>query len=171
MNDAALRKWAERYPYTDVSVAILRILDESAAKDNLIAGQAERIAAQSDALSRVAEKQSAWQRMTSPAVVPTVNQLAERVRAIRQKVAALVIELDLMLAPPATYPLASVPITYGDPVPDYSRPPSLTPPAVVQMPGQLGAPDGLPMGEPAPESLATEDANLRNLEQSEPTLK
>src|SRR6185437_10701271 len=99
MNDAALRKWAEQYPNMPQAVAILRVLDESAAKDRLIAGQAERIAAQADVLSRVAEKQSAWQRMTSPAVVPTVNQLAERVRAIRQKVAALVTELDLMLAP------------------------------------------------------------------------
>lgn len=128
MNDAALRKWAERYPYTDVSAAILRVLDESAAKDKLIAGQAERIAAQSDALSRVAE------------------------RGVRRD---------------PVNPLASVPVTYGDPVSDYSRPPSLTPPAVVQMPGPLGAPDGLPMGDPAPESLATDDVNLRNLEQSE----
>jgi hypothetical protein len=49
--------------------------------------------------------------------------------------------------------------------PDYSRPPSLTPPAEVQMPGQMGAPDGLPMGEPAPESLVEEDLRIRQQEQ------
>jgi len=117
MNDVALRKWAEQYPNMPQAAAILRVLDESAAKDRLIAGQAERIAAQADVLSRVAEKPN------------------------------------------------SVSIIYGDPVPDYSRPPSLTPPAVVQMPGQLGAPDGLPMGEPAPESLAEEDLRIRQQEQ------
>lgn len=79
------------------------------------------------------------------------------------------------IVPPAPTPPDPVPMPIASPFantafhgkqgpPDYSRPPSLTPPAVVQMPGQMGAPDGLPMGEPAPESLATEDANLRNLE-------
>jgi len=55
----------------------------------------------------------------------------------------------------------------GPTITDYSRPFSLTPPAVVQMPGQMGAPDGLPMGEPAPMSLAEENAGLRNVEQAQ----
>jgi len=59
-----------------------------------------------------------------------------------------------------------MPAIHADPtIPDYSRPPSLTLPAVVQMPGQMGAPDGLPMGEPAPMSLAEEEIRVRREEQ------
>lgn len=39
------------------------------------------------------------------------------------------------------------------------------PPPVVQMPGQMGALDGLPMGDPAPESLTEEDLRIRQQEQ------
>jgi len=67
----------------------------------------------------------------------------------------------------ANDPFANTTIHAGPTITDYSRPFSLTPPAVVQMPGQLGAPDGLPMGEPAPMSLAEENAGLRNVEQSQ----
>jgi len=62
-------------------------------------------------------------------------------------------------------PMAHTTIHAGPTIPDYSRPPSLTLPAVVQMPGQMGAPDGLPMGDPAPESLTEEEIRVRQQEQ------
>lgn len=91
----------------------------------LVKAHAERIAAQADALSRVAEKHT--------------------------------------VTPDSFAAFAEVVSSNGPP--DFSRPFSLTPPAVVQMPGQLGAPDGLPMGDPAPESLIEEDLRIRQKEQ------
>jgi hypothetical protein len=57
MTDDELRAWAEKHEsYPGLAHAILRLLDENAALRKQVAAMAERIHAQSELLSRKAER-------------------------------------------------------------------------------------------------------------------